>query len=173
MSAPAQPKYLFFFGEKNENGFLSNFFEGTPFVIDKVTYKTSEHFFMATKALQWKTPKNEELFKLIINSSTPKEAKACGRKVENYDDKEWANIRFDVMVAGLRNKFSQNPKYKQELISTGDKILVEASPYDAIWGIGMTVDKAYKLSSQEWNDILEQRNHLGKALMKVRDELNH
>jgi len=164
--------YLFFFGENdNKNGYLSNFFQKTSFIIDGVEYKTTEHYFMAMKAKQWKTSKNDDLFNRIIKSAHPKEAKSFGRQVEKYNETEWSKVRFNIMVEGLRNKFLQNPEYKEKLLSTKEMILVEASPYDSIWGIGMTVKDAYSLSEKEWQSILENRNLLGKALMKVRTEL--
>jgi ribA/ribD-fused uncharacterized protein len=129
---------------------------------------------MAMKAKKWKTPKNDELFQIIINTNKPKDAKALGRKVEKYDEEDWNSIRLEVMKQGLRAEFSdQNPEYKQKLLDTGSKILVEASPYDKIWGIGMKAADAYKLSTSQWNKILRERNLLGKALMEIREELRN
>lgn len=83
----------------------------------------------------------------------------------------WATVRFDTMVQGLRMKFAQNPVYRDRLLATNSAILVEASPYDKLWGIGMSATGAKKLTESELNAVLASRNLLGKALMVVREEL--
>ena len=168
--------YIFFFGENNPNGWMSNFDTKAQFIdMNGNKFFSNEHYFMSRKAKQWPTPKNELIFNEITKSKTPKEAKALGRKVEKFDEKEWDSLRVDIMKDGLRYKFSdQNPmtlEYKKNLIATGNAILIEASPYDKIWGIGMKEKDAYKLNEEEWHRVLKERNLLGKALMEIRSEL--
>ena len=73
------------------------------------------------------------------------------------------------MVLVLIEKFSQNPKLLKLLLDTNDSILVEASPKDKIWGIGIGVDHVDFLNSDKWPG----ENLLGKALMEVRDKLKN
>ena len=166
---------IFFFRTAGPNGYLSNFSTETPFT-DPDTgfqYKTSEHYFMVQKALQWSTAKNGNLVKQMLLCETPQAVKKLGRCVEQYDEAVWSAVRFDAMVRGLRMKFTQNPAHKDRLLATGSAVLVEASPYDKLWGIGMTEKDAMKLTESERQSVLKSRNLLGKALMVVRDELRH
>lgn len=91
--------------------------------------------------------------------------KKLGRKVRNYDDSIWKEKRYDVVVKGNIAKFSQNEKLRSFLLSTGSKILVEASPKDTIWGIGLEESSPDALSPRKW----QGENLLGFALMEVRD----
>ena len=72
-------------------------------------------------------------------SKKQKEIKDLGRKVHNFDGTVWDKNKISIVLDGNLAKFSQNEKLKSMLLSTGDKILVEASPYDKIWGIGRSV----------------------------------
>jgi len=163
--------YIFFFGENKDYGWLSNFFKLT-FIVDGVTFPTSEHFFMYTKCNKFE-PTNEKLKQEILNTTNPKDAKLFGRKVKNFDEAVWNSVRFEVMKKGLTEKFSQNLEYKTKLLDTKNKILVEASPFDGIWGIKYSKDSALKLSNEVLNKVLQERNLLGKALMEVRKDLNN
>lgn len=104
----------------------------------------------------------------ILASDDPKKIKSYGRKVKNFDPEKWSKVSYDIVVDGNRLKFDQNDELKAILLSTKRTTLVEASPYDKIWGIGMTATQARKTSSEEWNG----KNLLGKALTQVRNELN-
>ena len=95
----------------------------------------------------------------------PKAVKELGRQVRRYNDKAWQTVRYGFMVYSNLLKFSQNPEWAAELKATGNRILVEASPYDKIWGIGCTVEEA--AAGAEW----QGQNLLGKALMEVRGML--
>lgn len=79
-----------------------------------------------------------------------KEVKAFGRKVKNYDDKIWSEKRFNIVSVGVREKFSQNEDLKEILMKTGDTYMVEASPYDKIWGIGLSEYDAKKINPSQW-----------------------
>ena len=103
----------------------------------------------------------------IMQSKLPKDQKEMGRKVKNYDDAVWSAKRFDVMVDGLCERFSQNADIKEKLLATGDRILVEASPYDNIWGVGLEETDDAILDEKNWLG----QNLLGKVLMEVRRRL--
>jgi len=66
-----------------------------------------------------------------------------------------------------RAKFNQHPDLRHFLLGTGGRILVEASPADAVWGIGMSVDDPDARRPSRWKGA----NRLGFALMQVRSEL--
>jgi len=90
-----------------------------------------------------------------------------GRQVKNYDDKLWLANRYEIVKQGNYHKFSQNKDLKTFLINTKDRVLVEASPVDPIWGIGMATDHKDVSNPEKWKGL----NLLGFALMEVRDEL--
>ena len=166
------PNYIFFFGEKNPNGYLSNFY-ASPFSVDGVQYPTSEHYFMVQKALTFSLPTNtnSEIVQAILLSKTPHGAKKLGRQVKDFKDDVWDVVRFEKMRAGLWEKFSQNPEIRERLLATQDAILIEASPFDKTWGIGMTADRFMSLSEPAKQTLLLERNLLGRTLMSVRNEL--
>lgn len=110
---------------------------------------------------------DEETFNEIMNAKSPNEYKKLGRKVKGFDANLWDEKKMDTVVAGNKAKFVQNPDLKEFLLSTVDAILVEASPYDKIWGIGMDKETALKCNIDNWNG----ENLLGFALMEVRDWL--
>ncbi|MFT6961044.1 MAG: ribA/ribD-fused uncharacterized protein [Flammeovirgaceae bacterium] len=110
---------------------------------------------------------DSEILEKVIQSKTPAEAKKLGRKVKNFDDGVWNQNRLEIVVEGNRHKFIQNPEFEEFLLSTGNRVLVEASP-DAIWGIGMTQDHKAIYNPRAWRGL----NLLGFALMEVRDLLN-
>lgn len=146
-------EYLFFWG-----GPFSNF---SP--INEDLSITSEKFYMLMKAVAFH---DYESITLISNSTTPREAKKLGRKVKNYDQKVWDKIKFSVMMSAIRLKVSIDEDFKDILLASEDKILVEASPLDRIWGIGYD-EKDALANIDNWGE-----NLLGKALMNVRTELN-
>lgn len=134
------------------------------FEIDGVKYNTTEQYMMASKARLFD---DEETFNEIMNAKSPNEYKKLGRKVKGFDANLWDEKKMDIVVAGNKAKFVQNPDLKEFLLSTVDAILVEASPYDKIWGIGMDKETALECNIDDWNGA----NLLGFALMEVRDWL--
>ncbi|WP_431217369.1 NADAR family protein [Puia sp. P3] len=79
----------------------------------------------------------------------------------------WDKHKFDLVVAGNYHKFSQNEQIREFLLASGDKVLVEASPRDRIWGIGMGGDNPAAGIPSKWKG----ENLLGFALMEVREKL--
>ena len=162
-------EYIFFWGHRpTEDGSISasccsQWFEA-GFDVDGQFYPTAEHFMMAQKARLFA---DREMLGKILASKTPNEAKAFGRKVRGFKEDIWNENCFEFVVKGNIEKFSQNPRLLHWLQGTRGKILVEASPTDAIWGIGMHRDDASCRNPSKWNGT----NLLGFALMKVRDQL--
>lgn len=130
--------FLFFWGHSCKDSKITKacFSQWYPcnFSVDGVEYNCAEQYMMAEKA---RLMGDEETRNLILNSTAPKEIKAFGKLVKNFNEEIWCNNRLKVVIKGNFHKFKQNNLLKEFLINTGDKILVEASPYDTIWGIGM------------------------------------
>ncbi len=149
--------YIFFWG-----GYLSNFH---PCVIKYGynVFSSSEQLFMYLKAEFFD---DSESMNKIINSTTPKEAKKLGRKVKGFDEQKWIDVRFGRMMIAVREKFKQNEDLRKQLLSNyANKLFVEASPYDMVWGIGVAKDDP-ELLTKVWG-----RNLLGIVLNNVCDEL--
>lgn len=151
-------KYIFFWGD------IYSQWYSTEFVVDGIKYNCAEQYMMAEKA---RTFNDEKTLNKILSTNDPKKQKKLGRLVKNYNENLWNNIRFDVVVKGNYAKFSQNESLKKQLLSTGNKIIVEASPYDTIWGIGLSEYDERCLEEKNWKGS----NLLGKAIMKTRDML--
>ncbi len=136
----------------------------SDFIIEGIKYTSAEQYMMAGKAMLFK---DDGVFKEIVATHDPKTVKALGRKVKNFDDNEWKAKRFEIVTKGNIAKFSQNPDLKKFLLATGDKILVEASPFDRIWGIGLSKANENIENPNSWRG----QNLLGFALMKAREEI--
>lgn len=136
------------------------------FEVDSVRYHTTEQYMMASKARLFG---DDEVFQEIMEASTPFEYKRLGRKIRGFDGKMWDAKKYAIVVKGNKAKFSQNPTLREFLLSTGDSILAEASPYDTIWGIGLGREDAQKGGVNQW----QGENLLGCALMDVRDWLKN
>ena len=119
---------------------------------------------MAEKARLFEDP---ERFEQILGAKSPYQAKKLGRMVKGYDDQLWKKHRFDIVLKGNIEKFNQNPELAQYLINTNQRILVEASPVDRIWGIGLAADDQRALKPAEWRGP----NLLGFALIKAREQI--
>lgn len=150
--------YVYFWRNKTP---FSNFYR-RPFNYKGYNLQFSEQGFMLEKALLFDPSKVEA----IAGATQPDKAKALGRAVQNYDDAVWSNVRYDKMVDVLRAKFKE-PFMRDILLRTGDRIIVEASPYDRIWGVGLDVEDTRILDENQW----QGQNLLGKALMDVRKQL--
>ncbi|CAK8985898.1 N-glycosidase R617 (Riboflavin biosynthesis intermediates N-glycosidase) [Durusdinium trenchii] len=139
-------------------------FNASEFVdpFDGVTYSCCEQFMMAKKALLFG---DETSLKIIMSATKPGEMKRQGRKVAKFDDKVWIRQRLAIVTRGNLLKFSQNDNCKDELLRTGDRILVEAC-HDAIWGSGKPRTSRFVFDQSKWG-----LNLLGLALMAVREIL--
>ncbi len=164
-----RPEYLLFWGHKP----LPNGKIGTPcfsqwwparFCVEGVNYPTAEHFMMAEKARLFG---DETIRARILTTRDPKTAKELGRQVKNFDEARWNKECFQIVVTGNLAKFKQHRDLGEFLLSTGEKVLVEASPYDRIWGIGLEAEDPRAQKPQQWRGT----NLLGFALMEVRQHL--
>ncbi|MCC4213719.1 NADAR family protein [Leeuwenhoekiella parthenopeia] len=160
-------KFLFFWGHQKSDSVTKSCFSQwyeISFEIEGVTYHNAEQFMMAQKALLFK---DHDIYNQIISSTKPGKVKELGRQVRNFDQQVWEDRRYDIVVRGNYHKFSQNKELSTFLINTNDRILIEASPVDTIWGIGLAQDDERVLNPNLWKG----QNLLGYALMEVRDQL--
>jgi len=163
----ARPKFVFFWGHKPQvpgridESCLSNWFPA-KFNVDGIEYATTEHFMMAEKARLFG---DEDIRSRVVVANSPGKAKSLGRRVSGFDEGIWTQNRYNIVVSGILAKFTQNKDMGELLKKTGSKVLVEASPHDRIWGIGMGKDNEHVENPRLWNGL----NLLGFALMEVRE----
>ena len=136
------------------------------FTVDGVQYHTAEQFMMASKARLFG---DEEVSQEIMAADNPSDYKKLGRKIRGFEQTLWDARKYDIVVEGNKAKFGQNPELREFLLSTGNAIIAEASPYDKIWGIGLDREQAQKGTVEQWKG----ENLLGCALMDVRDWLRN
>ncbi|WP_406006501.1 NADAR family protein [Streptomyces sp. NBC_00637] len=165
----ARIKYLHFWGHRPQpdgrlgRSCLSQWWP-SPFVVDGVTYATAEHWMMAGKARLFEDGEAE---KRALAAKSPAQAKKEGRLVRGFDETTWQRERFRIVVEGSVHKFASQPGLRSFLLDTGDRVLVEASPVDRVWGIGLAADDDAAMDPQRWRGP----NLLGFALMEARERL--
>ena len=165
MDSDISSKYIFFRDHRGEGKIdkrcLSQWYE-CQFEVEGIKYNTTEQYMMAQKALLFE---DHETYEKIMSSKSPEEYKSLGRQIKNFSSEKWNTKKFDIVTNGNIAKFSQNENLKKFILDTKDKILVEASPADNIWGIGLSEDDKDILDESKWKG----ENLLGKALMKARE----
>ncbi len=80
---------------------------------------------------------DSERYTAILRTTDPGECKKLGKLVTPFDSSLWDEHKVEIVKAGNRAKFEQNPDLMKLLLDTGDALLAEASPWDKIWGIGL------------------------------------
>ncbi len=136
----------------------------SPFQVDGVNYNCAEQFFASEKARLFG---DVDALRRIMEVSDPSLHKRYGRAVRGFDSTLWESERENIVLTASYAKFSQNPAMRHHLLATGEKCLVEASPYDSIWGVGLRADNPHIRHSPSWRGL----NLLGSALQKVRHML--
>lgn len=165
----APVKYLHFWGHRPQRdgtvgaSCLSQWWPA-PFLLDGVEFPSAEHYMMWRKARLFDDHATAER---IRTASHPNEAKTLGRLITPFDEPTWVRERFDIVVAGSVAKFGQHEDLRAFLLGTGDRVLVEASPLDRVWGIGLAAGDASADEPARWRGL----NLLGFALMRARHEL--
>lgn len=154
----SEDKYEFFYG-----GPFSQWLD-CDFTVEGVRYGCAEQYMMHQKALFFE---DAESARKIMAARHPREQKALGRKVKGFDKEKWEAVARDIVYKGNYEKFRQNKGLLYALKETVGKELVEASPTDRIWGIGLAEDDDLRLDPANWRGT----NWLGEVLMKVRDDL--
>lgn len=162
-------KYLFFWGHTPKRSgvvgaeCLSQWYPA-PFEVDGLRFATAEHYMMWGKAQLFGDGRAAEQ---ILAAGHPQEAKALGRTIAGFDDAAWDAERLAIVTAGSVEKFRQNPDLLAFLLGTGNRVLVEASPLDRIWGIGLAATDERAMDPAKWRGL----NLLGEALMAAREQL--
>lgn len=169
MQQGLQPKFLFFWGHTPAvpgmvgKECLSQWWPAA-FTLAGVTYPTAEHYMMAEKARLFG---DAPMLNQILKAKGPAAAKRLGRGVQGFDEATWTNARFGIVVAANLAKFGQNPALQAFLLGTRARILVEASPRDKVWGIGLAQTDPRASDPAQWRGL----NLLGFALMAARAQL--
>jgi hypothetical protein len=153
-------KFTFFW--RNRSPF-SNWYP-SKFTWNEITFSCGEQYMMYRKAMLFN---DTEVAQLILETTDPSVQKSLGRQVRNFNREEWDRENIDIMVDGLYQKFIQNEIPKSALLATGDTIIVEASPVDDIWGIGLAEEDPRAHDMATWKG----ENRLGIVLMKVRERI--
>lgn len=162
-------KYLFFWGHRPQRdgsigaGCLSQWWPAA-FTVDGTEFRTAEHYMMWRKAMLFD---DRESAARIVAAGHPRDAKMLGRGVQDFDEKTWVDSRFEIVVDASVAKFGQNPPLRDYLLGTGERVLVEASPTDRIWGIGLAATDDRVADPAQWRGL----NLLGLALMRAREKL--
>jgi ribA/ribD-fused uncharacterized protein len=165
----ARVRYLHFWGHRPRtdgrvgSSCLSQWWP-SPFTVDAVEYATAEHWMMARKARLFGDPEAE---RQVLAAGHPSLAKRAGRLVRDFDHAVWERERFRIVVEGSVHKFAAHPGLRDFLLNTGDRVLVEASPVDRVWGIGLTATDEAAEDPGRWRGL----NLLGFALMEARTRL--
>ncbi len=120
----------------------------SPFIHEGISYPAVENFYQAMKTLD--IPSRQAIALL-----EPRKSKGAGRKLEVRPD--WAEIKLKVMEQGLRHKFQLSTKWGQQLLETEGEIVEKTNWGDKFWGVDSETGKG--------------SNHLGKLLMKIREDL--
>jgi ribA/ribD-fused uncharacterized protein len=169
IAAGGMPKWLLFWGHQPQadgsvgKGCLSQWWP-CSFTVDGIEYSSAEHWMMAAKARLFG---DEEALAGILATRNPAQAKNLGRLVRGFDEAVWAARRFELVVAGNLAKFGQDQALCDFLAATASRVLVEASPRDRIWGIGLGAANERATDPARWPGL----NLLGFALMETRDRL--
>ena len=160
--------FLFFYGHTNDKNEITKSSLSQWYIKDfkanNLTFNCMEKYMMYNKALLFDDKKIAEE---ILNNNQPKTIKGLGRKVSNFKDETWDKVKYTIILKGNYHKFSQNNDLRNFLLNTKNKVLVEASPYDKVWGIKMKYDNENIENPFFW----QGENLLGFALMEVRDEI--
>ncbi len=149
-------KYMFFWG-----GCLSNWYI-SPFVVNGIEYNCGEQYMMHQKAILFN---DKQTASEIMKAYVPKKQKELGRKIKNFDTVVWDSVKYNIVKAGLLEKFKQNEDLKLFLSANKGCQMVEASPFDRIWGIGFNEMDAID-NINMWGE-----NLLGKILTEISKEI--
>jgi ribA/ribD-fused uncharacterized protein len=139
---------------------------GLPFANDgeSVRFNNAEQAMMVAKA---STFGDYDMIPIMMDCDNPSEIRKLGRQVKNFDDEIWKTVRDTLVYRINLSKFQQNTQLSVLLQQTTDSIIAEASPFDRNWGIGLSKSHINAKNPEKWRG----KNLLGKALMKVREEM--
>ena len=151
-------RFVFFWG-----GWPSQWHR-SRFLVAGVEYNCCEQFMMAEKARVFGD--SEHLAK-ILAASNPRQQKALGRKVRGFDEEVWRSVCRGIVYHANLAKYTQDAGLREKLLATEDRMIVEASPKDRIWGIGLAADDPRAADPSQWRGT----NWLGIAITQARDSI--
>jgi ribA/ribD-fused uncharacterized protein len=151
-------KFVLFWGDWPSQWFKCRF------AIGGQSYNCCEQFMMAEKARVFGDAEAEAA---ILRTTNPREQKALGRTVRAFDEATWNAVCRGIVYRANLAKFEQDANLYKVLMETGSRTIVEASPKDRIWGIGLGQDDPRAQDPSQWRGT----NWLGVAIMQARDEL--
>lgn len=145
----------------------------SKFTVDGVEYNCAEQYMMAMKA---KLFGDHATLEKIMNArgpwntqgefnAYPRDQKEFGRRVENFEFAKWDAVNMDIVFRANAARYQNDEQFWEMLRHTGDRLIVEASPYDTVWGIGLDVDHPDAFNKVAWRG----ENRLGRVLTSVRD----
>jgi ribA/ribD-fused uncharacterized protein len=137
---------------------------GCRFKIDGIIYNCAEQYMMAQKAVLFK---DEDALAKIMATGSPRIQKGLGRKVRGFNPSKWDACSREIVYRGNWAKFTQNDDLQELLLATKGTTIVEASPSDSIWGIGLGEDDPRAWDRKTWRG----KNWLGEVLTRVRDDI--
>ncbi len=154
------PQFVLFWKPPNPFGQWTD----SSFEVDGKSYSCAEQFMMAGKARLFGDTEIEEQ---ILKTDNPRDHKRLGKKVAGFEEDRWVAERTRIVFRGNVAKFSQNEDLRTLLLDTGDRRMVEASPLDKIWGIGLAADNPLAYNEEQWAGL----NLLGNVLEEVRSHI--
>lgn len=135
-----------------------------PFKADGLRFATAEHYMMWSKARLFG---DDDAAQAVLQAPGPAQAKKIGRLVKGFEEDAWVAHRWQIVVDASVGKFGSDPALRAYLLGTSRRVLVEASPRDRIWGIGMGASNEHAQDPARWRGL----NLLGFALMEARQRL--
>jgi ribA/ribD-fused uncharacterized protein len=154
-------KYFFFYKIKSP---FSQWYKSN-FKVDEITFNCAEQYMMYKKAMLFD---DVETANKILKTKNQREQKQLGRMVRNFNQAVWDKNCKDIVYKANWEKFTQNKELKKILLETKGTILVEASPNDTIWGIGLSIENPDRFDKSKWKG----KNWLGEILTDVREKLD-
>lgn len=153
-------KFVLFYGGPGSNWYHA------PFQLYGIDFQNTEQAFMWHKAQTFRDTKAADL--IIKEGHNPEVAKKIGRSVRDYNNNVWSELRLAFMIQVNIAKFEQNPALCSDfLFAFSERRFVEASPWDKIWGIGLSEIDSRAQNEKQWRG----QNLLGIALDKTRSVL--
>ena len=162
-------------GKEYPNHYFSQWYQGKPFSVNGRSYLTAEQYMMSEKALLFKDLYH---YSLIMEEPSPKKCKDLGRLVSGFESTTWDNALREIIFHGNLGEFQSDIVLVNALLETENAVLIEASPYDGIYGAGLTEsdllnsDGSLKVQPENWKNPkngTQATNHLGFVLMGIRD----
>lgn len=157
-SVDGTEEFCLFWGQASPfSSWRASFFE-----IDGIKYSSGEQRMMHCKAAMFN---DEVVAAAVMRTPSPWRQKALGRSIAHYDEAVWAEARLDMMIEAVWHKAMQDEDIKEYLLSTGEALIVEASPEDPVWGIGLRADDPLARDRSQWRG----GNLLGLAWTAARE----